>query len=239
MDAISGTDPFIMMVDGRGWLFTPSGLLDGPLPTHYEPVESPVDNALYPRVGANPGAIRWARPENPHHASPDERFPVVATTFRLTEQHTAGGMSRSVPWLAELQPDMFAEIDPVLAADRGIEDGAWLTVVTARAEIEARAVVTDRLRPLRVDGRVIHQVALPWHWGFGTDHPGDSANDLGAIAADPNVSIQESKAFTCDVRAGRRHRPSTAPLAGAREGRRIAPDEDDPEVEHPKEHELR
>ena len=204
MDAISGSDPFIMMADGRGWLYSPSGMLDGPLPTHYEPVESPVENALYPDVGANPTSLTWNRPDNPYNVAGDPRYPLVATSFRLTEQHTAGGMSRNLPWLAELQPEMFAEIDPLLARERGIEDGGWLTVITERAEIEARAKVTDRMRPLKVEGRLLHQVALPWHWGFYGPQPGDSANDLGVLAADPNVSIQESKAFSCDVRAGRK-----------------------------------
>jgi formate dehydrogenase major subunit len=236
MDAISGDDPFMMMVDGRAWLFSPSGLLDGPLPTHYEPIESPVANVLYPELGANPAAIRWKRPENPFNPSDDPRYPLVATTFRLTEHHTAGAMSRNLPWLAELQPEMFAEIDPVLAADRGIEDGGWMTVLTERGEIEARAKVTSRIRPLKVDGRLVHQVAMPWHWGFSGASTGDSTNDLGVISGDPNVSIQESKAFSCDVRAGRRSRPSTARLAGERaEGARVAPDEDDVLAERPNE----
>ena len=215
MDAISGTDPFIMMGDGRGWLYSPSGLLDGPLPTFYEPIESPMPNLLYPKIDGNPAAIRWHRPENPYHAAGDPRYPLVATTFRLTEHHTAGGMSRTVPWLVELQPEMFAEIDPQLAADRGIQDGGWMTIVTERAEIEARAKVTDRIRPLRVDGRVIHQIALPWHWGYSGLSRGDTANELVALSGDPNVSIQDDKAFTCDVRAGRRRGASTARLAGA------------------------
>jgi formate dehydrogenase major subunit len=234
MDAISGDDPFIFMADGRGWLFSPSGLLDGPLPTHYEPVESPEANLLYPELGANPAVIRWPRPENPVHATGDPRYPLVATTFRLTEQHTAGGMSRKVPWLGELQPEMFAEIDPVLARERGIEDGGWMTIETARAEIEARAKVTDRIRPLRVDGRLVHQVGLPWHWGYSSPYPGDSANDLGALSGDPNVSIQESKAFTCNVRAGRRSGPSTARLKDAAQpGVAVAPNRDDPLAESP------
>jgi formate dehydrogenase major subunit len=91
-----------------------------------------------------------------------------------------------------------------------------MTVMTERAEIEARAKVTDRMRPLRVEGRLVHQVALPWHWGFYGASPGDSANDLGAIAADPNVTIQESKAFTCDVRSGRRRGETTEKLKGVR-----------------------
>ncbi|MEA2306043.1 MAG: formate dehydrogenase major subunit [Solirubrobacteraceae bacterium] len=235
MDAISGDDPFIMMADGRGWLFAPSGLQDGPMPTHYEPIESPVSNALYGRLESNPAAARWRRPENPYHASPDPRYPLVATTFRLTEQHTSGAMSRHLPWLGELQPEMFAEIDPVLARDRGIEDGGWMVIVTERAEIEARALVTERIRPLMIDGQRIHQVALPWHWGYDPPYPGDSTNDLGVLSGDPNVMIQESKAFTCDVRAGRRTQPTTVRLAGRSAGHRVTPGEDDPLAERPKE----
>ena len=236
MDAINGDDPFMMMADGRAWLYSPSGLLDGPLPTHYEPIESPVHNLLYPDLGADPSAIRWRRPENPLHATADPRYPIVATTFRLTEHHTAGGMSRTLPWLGELQPEMFAEIDPVLAGERGIEDGGWMTVVTERAEIEARALVTDRMRPLRVDGKPVHQIGLPWHWGYSGGYPGDSTNDLGVLSGDPNVSIQESKAFTCNVRAGRRHAPSTERLKGvAGTARRVAPNADDRGAETPKE----
>jgi formate dehydrogenase major subunit len=236
MDAISGDDPFIMMADGRGWIYSPSGLLDGPLPTHYEPLESPVQNFLYPDLDTSPAAIRWRRPENPVHPTGDPRFPIVATSFRLTEHHTTGGMSRNVPWLSELQPEMFAEIDPVLARERGIEDGGWMTIVTERAEIEARAQVTDRIRPLRVDGKLVHQLGLPWHWGYSGPQTGDSTNDLGMLSGDPNVSIQESKAFTCDVRAGRRTRPSTERLKGvAARGATAAPDQDDPSAESPQE----
>src|SRR3712207_3719084 len=151
MDAISGDHPFIMMADGRAWLYSPSGLLDAPLPTHYEPLESPVDNLLYPELHANPVGITWDRAENPR-ATDDDRtsYPVVASTFRLTEHHTAGPMSRNLPWLAELQPEMFCELDPVLAASKGIEDGGWMVISTPRAEIEARAVVTPRVKPLQV-----------------------------------------------------------------------------------------
>jgi formate dehydrogenase major subunit len=216
MDAISGSDPFIMQADGRGWLFSPSGLLDGPLPTHYEPLESPVGNRLYPGIDENPAALRWDRAENPVADIGDPRYPVVATTFRVTEQHTAGGMSRWVPWLAELQPEMFAEIDPELAREHGIADGDWMTICSPRAEIEARAKVTDRIKPLRLGDRVIHQVGLPWHWGFGGPSPGDSANDIDVLSGDPNVSIQESKAFVCNVRAGRTA-VGTSKLAGVRD----------------------
>jgi formate dehydrogenase major subunit len=219
MDAISGANPFIMMPDGRAWLYSPSGLLDAPVPTHYEPLESPVRNELYPNVGANPAALTWERPENPLIEPGEEAYPLIASTFRLTEHHTAGPMSRNLPWLAELQPEMFAEIDPVLAAERGIVDGEWMVVSTPRAEIEARAKVTTRVRPLQVGGRTVHQVCLPWHWGTFKTNPqgvtGDSVNDLVAISGDPNVTIHESKAFRCDVRAGRRTEETTEKLADA------------------------
>src|SRR4051812_26475628 len=225
MEAISGDDPFIMMSDGRAWLYTPSGLLDGPMPTHYEPFESPVPNELYPAVGTNPVVIRWERAENPVVPVADPDYPVVASTFRLTEHHTAGAMSRNLPWLAELQPEMFVEIDPQLAAERGIEDGDWMTVETPRAEIEGHAKVTNRVRPMRLGDKLVHQVCLPWHWGFARTSEegtaGDSANDLVVLSADPNVSIQESKAFCCNVRAGRRKGETTERLAQAsREGAR-------------------
>jgi formate dehydrogenase major subunit len=233
MDAISGDEPFIMMADGRGWLFSPSGLLDAPLPTHYEPIESPVRNALYPEVGSNPVALRWRHPENPYNPAGDPRYPHVATTFRLTEHHTAGAMTRNLPWLRELQPAMFAEIDPILAEQCGIEDGGWMVISTERAEIEGRAKVTERMRPLKVDGKLVHQIAMPWHWGYGGSSTGDSVNDLGSLSGDPNTTIQSSKAFSCAVRAGRREQATTAKLADAPVGPQIEPDEDAP-AEQPK-----
>jgi formate dehydrogenase major subunit len=130
----------------------------------------------------------------------------VATTYRLTEHHTAGGMSRWLPHLAELQPEMFCEVSPALARERGLEHGGWMTVVTLRAAIEARVLVTERVTPLVVDGRELHQVGLPYHWGSRGIVTGDSANDLLGLALDPNVHIGEYKAQTCDVRAGRRPR---------------------------------
>jgi formate dehydrogenase major subunit len=235
MDAIAGDAPFIMMPDGVAHLYSASGLLDAPLPTHYEPLESPVRNELYPEVGANPVALTWERAENPLEGRGDDRWPHVASTFRLTEHHTAGTMSRNLPWLAELQPEMFAEIDPELAAEQGIENGGWMVIETARAEIEARAKVTERVRPLWVAGRRLHQVCLPWHFGTYTSNEqgavGDSANDLAAITGDPNVSIQESKAFRCRVRAGRRDQETTERLAGIDS----TPEPADPGASHPAE----
>jgi formate dehydrogenase major subunit len=205
--AIAGDDPFIQQGDGKGWLYVPSGLIDGPMPTHYEPAESPIRNPLYGQQG-NPTRKVYERLENPINPAPPEAhsdvFPYVFSTSRLTEHHTAGGMSRTLAYLSELQPEMFVEISPELAAERGIGHLDWAHVITARAVVEAKALVTDRLTPLRVDGRVIHQVWLPYHWGYSGLSKGDSANDLIGITLDPNVLIQESKVGTCDVRAGRR-----------------------------------
>ena len=213
-DALRGDEPFVMQADGRGWLFVPSGLTDGPFPTHYEPHESPVANALYPQQ-ANPAREQYARAGNEYNPSGDadgsEVFPYVVTSYRLTEHHTAGAMSRTVPHLNELQPEFFCEISPELAAERGLTHNGWATIVSSRAAIEARVMVTDRVKPLRVGERIIHQVGLPYHWGFRGLSKGDSANDLFSIALDPNVHIQESKAATCDIVPGRRPRGAELP----------------------------
>lgn len=209
VEGLAGDDPFIMQADGKGWLFAPRGLVDGPLPTHYEPQESPVRNPLHPQQ-QNPARGVFPRKDNlwsPSAGEPgSDVYPYVFTTYRLTEHHTAGGMSRWLPYLSELQPEMFCEVSPELAAERGLEAGGWATIISARAAIEARVLVTDRITPLRIGGRTIHQIGLPYHWGAGKDAivSGDSANDLLGVALDPNVQIQESKAGTCDIRPGRR-----------------------------------
>ena len=205
--AISGDDPFIMQGDGKGWLYAPSGLIDGPMPTHYEPAESPVRNPLYGQQ-ANPTRMVYDRPDNPTNPSATERhaevFPYIFTTSRLTEHHTAGGMSRQLAYLSELQPEMFVEVSPDLARERGLAHLGWAHVITSRSAIEARVMVTDRLAPLRVEGRRVHQIWLPYHWGSSGLVTGDSANDLVGIVLDPNVLIQESKVGTCDIQPGRR-----------------------------------
>jgi len=203
--ALRGDEPFIMQSDGRAWLYAPSGLVDGPLPTHYEPQESPIDNLLYGQQ-SNPARRRRPRADNEYHRVGDERFPFVFTTYRLTEHHTAGGMSRWLPYLSELQPEFFVEVSPALAALRGLRHGDWATIATLRAEVEARVLVTERVRPLRVADREIHQIGLPYHWGENGLARGDSANDLLSLALDPNVQIGEYKAATCDIQPGRRSR---------------------------------
>jgi formate dehydrogenase major subunit len=205
LEAISGDSPFVMKPDGKGWLFFPFGMKDGPIPTHYEPWETPVPNLLYPEHGRDPLTKRWNVPGNPYHEIADPAFPYVLTTYRLTEHHTAGGMTRWNSWLSELQPAAFVEVSPELAAELGIEHLGWVTVITARGEAEARALVTRRLRPLMVHGRTIHQIGFPWHFGSQGLVTGDPANRVASMVADPNVSIHEGKVLTCNLRAGRRN----------------------------------
>src|SRR4051794_4035987 len=203
-DALSGTAPFLMHQDGLGWLWVPTGLRDGPLPTYYEPLESPFENALYPGRATNPPADRKERGDNRYVPVGDRRFPHVLTTYRLTEHHTAGGMSRYLSHLAELQPEFFAELSPQLAAAIGATHGDWVTVASPRGVVEARALITERIPSLTVNGRVIHQVGLPYHWGTRGLVTGDSANDLVAMSEEPNVRIMETKGLVCHIRPGRR-----------------------------------
>lgn len=207
---LSGTEPFVMQADGRGWLFAPRGLVDGPLPSHYEAQESPVANRLYAQQ-SNPSRLVYPRADNltaPSAGVPGATvYPFVFTTYRLTEHHTAGGMSRWLPYLAELQPEFFCEVSPELAELRGLTDRGWATLISPRSAIEARVMVTRRMTPLRIDGTTIHQIGLPYHWGVGGTGAvvsGDSANDLLGVTLDPNVHIQESKVASCDIVPGRR-----------------------------------
>jgi formate dehydrogenase major subunit len=207
--ALRGDDPFVMQADGKAWLFAPNGVADGPLPTHYEPHESPVPNALYKQQGS-PARKVYGRADNPSNPSPPELhgevFPFVFTAARLTEHHTAGGMSRHLAYLSELQPSLFVEVSPELAAERGLTHMDWAHVITSRAAVDARVFVTERMRPLRIEDRVVHQIWMPYHWGNVGLVEGDVVNDLIGVVADPNVFIQESKVATCDIQPGRRPR---------------------------------
>jgi formate dehydrogenase major subunit len=214
IEALRGDDPFILHPDGLGWLFVPAGLVDGPMPTHYEPQESPLTNPLYGQQ-QNPLRQRYDRAENPYNPAAGQPgsgvYPYVLTSYRLTEHHTAGGMSRTLSHLSELQPELFCEVSPDLAAECGLEAGGWATIVTSRAAIEARVMVTERIKPLALNGDVVHQVGVPYHWGGRGLATGDVVNDLFSLALDPNVHIQEVKAATCDIVPGRRPRGPALP----------------------------
>ncbi|GAA1490319.1 formate dehydrogenase major subunit [Brachybacterium sacelli] len=209
--ALAGTDAFTMQADGRGWLFAPSGMVDGPLPTHYEGPESTVPNPLYP-VQANPTRVTFTDPNNlqsPGATSPlGQVYPHVFTTYRITEHHTAGGMSRFLPYLSELQPEMYVEVSPELAEEVGLVPYGWATIISARSAIEAKVLITRRMKPLRIGGRTLHQVGMPFHFGRGTDAvvEGDSANDLIGMMLDANTQIQNSKNNDCAIIPGRRPR---------------------------------
>ena len=210
-DALDGTDAFIMKEDGVGWLFAPTGMADGPLPTHYEPHESPTHNALYTQQ-QSPTRLTIKREDNlsrPGAGEPgSEVYPFVFSTYRLTEMYTSGAMSRRLPFLAELQPGLFAEVDPYLAEKRGLTNGDWATIVSPRGVIEARVLVTERIEPMIINGEEFHQIGLPYHYGESASAPvaTDGPNDLLGLTLEPNVFIQNSKIGACDIQPGRRPR---------------------------------
>ena len=199
-DAPGGEDAFIMKTDGKGWIF--GALNEGPLPEHYEPVESPVSEHPLSSQMHNPVIKVWKTNDGRDIGDNIGRaaeFPIVATTYRVCEHWQAGGMSRWLEWLTECQPEMFVEMSKELAKDKGIENGERVKVRSARGEIEAVAIVTARFRPFSVNGKTVHQVGMPWHFGWGGLATGDSANDLTPHVGDGNTMIPEYKAFLVDV----------------------------------------
>ncbi len=199
--AQSGTDAFLMKADGKAWLFAPKGLADGPLPEHYEPLESPIRNPLS-GVQVNPVVRVWETDRDKpigDRIGTAQAFPIVCTTYRLTEHWQSGAMSRTLPWLAETQPELFVEISRELASEKGIENGSRVIVSSARGRIRAVALVTGRFKPFRVDGRVVHHIGMPWHYSWLGLATGDSANDLTPHVGDANTMIPEYKAFLVNL----------------------------------------
>ena len=141
----------------------------------------------------------WNDPGNPLAKLGDPKFPHVITTYRLTEHYLSGAMSRWLPWLNELQPELFIEISPELAQEKGIKNLDWCKITSPRTQIRAKALVTRRMRPFNINGKVIHQVGMPWHWGYEGLSTGDVVNEMTSLVADPNVSMHEGKAFVCNV----------------------------------------
>ena len=206
MDALGGDDPFIMEADGKCQLFVPSGLKDGPLPTHYEPPESPVKNPLYGQQ-FNPVAKLWPRKGNELHAPEDPRFPYVFTTYRLTELHCGGIIGRVTPHTAELQPEAFVEISPELANQLGIRHLDWTVLSTLRGDIEVRAMVTERIRPSPSMAAPCIRSACPGFTAGRATPEATSPTSLLAITGDANTSIHSTKAVTCALRPGRLPNP--------------------------------
>ncbi len=202
LGAQAGTDPFIMKSDGKGWLFAPSKLKEGPFPEHYEPLESPVENPIS-SVQNNPVIKLWDTDRDKDigdKVGTSEEFPIICSTYRVCEQWQTGPMSRNLPWLAECQPDMFLEIGEELAGEKGIKNGDQVIVTSARGQIQMVALVTKRWRPFQINGKKVHQVGMPWHYGWQGLATGDIANDLTAHVGDGNTMIPEYKVFLVDVR---------------------------------------
>ena len=141
----------------------------------------------------------WKRDDNRISGIADPKFPYAITTYRLTEHHLSGVMTRWLPWLAELQPELFIEMGKALAAEKGIRNLDWVIVSSPRGNVRAKALVTDRIGVMHVAGKTIHHVGMPWHWGWSGLSTGDVVNDLTSWVGDPNVSIHEGKAFVCNV----------------------------------------
>jgi len=191
-----GYYPFIMLAEGSARIFA-RGLADGPLPEHYEPWESPIDNII---SGQQNDPAFWIWSSEMDRKGTRDRYPYVCTTYRLAEHWQAGQMTRNLPWLVEMQPQAFVEIGEELAATLGIANGGEAIVESARGSVRVVALVTRRFQPFQINGKMVHHVGLPWHWGYVGLSTGDSANVLTPHVGDANTMIPEYKAFLCNVR---------------------------------------
>ncbi len=203
----STENPFIMLPEGVGRLYSHSALRDGPFPTHYEPAESLVPNLLYPKATYNPVSQRFYANHTVETDEERSRYPYIITTYRIVEHYQSGIVTRNLPWLNELMPELFIEISEELAGELGINNGDKVIVESKRLYkdgqqdgIEVKACVTKRFKPMMIDGKERHVVGLPWHWGFKGMSTGAVTNDLSASVGDPNTTIPEYKAFLCNVR---------------------------------------
>ena len=191
--------PFIMKPDGHAHMFGP-GRADGPFPEHYEPLECPIEKNLMSGQFINP-TIKEFGTDADTRATCDPRYPIVATTYRVTEHWQTGVMTRWQPWLLETQPQSFCEMSHELAKLKGVKNGDKVSVESARGKVEAVAIVTIRFKPFKIAGTTIHQVGLPWCFGWVTPKDGgDSSNLLTPSIGDPNTKIPETKAFMVNVR---------------------------------------
>lgn len=191
--------PFIMLPEGQARFFVPSGLKEGPMPEHYEPVESPVKN-LMGKQQNNPMAKRWGGQFGKLAETGSKDFPYVATTVHYVEHYQTGVRTRNSPLLLDLMPEQFATISPTLAANLGIKPGDKIFVSSARAEIKMKANVLPIVKPLMVNGSPVEIVSLPWSWGYMGLSKGDVGNDLTPFVGCPNVVVPEYKAFLVNIR---------------------------------------
>ncbi len=191
-------NPFIMNNEGVGRLFSPGkALTDGPFTEHYEPMESPIPN-LFNSQKVNPAAKIIGDVIGQFGNS--GQYPYIATSYRVVEHWQAGAMTRNLPWLNELVPDMFCEISPSLAQAKGIKNGDRVSIFNARGNVKAYALVTERMQPLTVNGRTVEMIGMIWHFGPGGAATGDAANQITPSIGDANTMIPEFKAFLADIR---------------------------------------
>ena len=212
--AVSAANPYIMLNYGKGQIW--GSLADGPLPEHYEPVETPFKNEMN-GAQINPAIVKWMRggaselwtapmDKLATYGSADSgKYPIVCTTWRVTEMWQAGQMTRNSPWLNECMPEMFIELSYDLADRKGIGDGDWVLVKSIRGEVKAVAIVTDRVQVLEVNGKKTDVVGIPWHYGYmglsigGPKGGNYAANQLSPNVGDANTMIPEYKAFLVDI----------------------------------------
>jgi len=194
-----GKLPFIMNEEGVGRLWTMK-LEDGPFPEHYEPYESPIARHPLNSQPFNPVCKIFKGSMDKRAEPGSEEFPIICSTYRVTEHWQTGSMSRTLPWLAEAQPELFVEISKELAAEKGIKNGDRVVVRSARGEIKAVAMVTARWKPMTIDGKKVHQIGMPWHYGWQGLATGDVTNDITPHVGDGNTTIPEYKAFLVDIR---------------------------------------
>lgn len=200
--AIAGDAPFFVHFDGKGWLYVPFGLTDGPLPVYYEPLESPVANALL-KQQVSPATRIIMDSLNPVAGEGDPRYPHVLTSYRVTEHFLSGVMTRHNSWLTELQPSLFFEIDPDLAEKLGLSTLDWAVAESPRGVMEGRVLVTPRLRPLPLREGWVHVVGVPMHFGYQGEVVGDAVNLLSPMSLGLNSDIASVKSFVCGLRPGR------------------------------------
>ena len=197
-DKQNGKYPFIMKADGVGSLFGP-GMVEGPFSEHYEPFEGPLTtNPLSSQLN-NP-ALHVFDTDMDTAVNASEKFPYVCTTYSCTEHWCSGALTRWQAWLLELQPEAYVEIGEKLAQKKGIKNGERVKVSSARGFVKCVAMVTKRFRPFLVEGRMVHQVGLPFNYGWlFPEDGGDSANILTPSVGDANTFCPEYKAFMVNV----------------------------------------
>lgn len=198
-DTKNGKLAYIMTTDGYAQLYGP-GRLDGPFPEHYEPAETPVAQHPFSKQLSSPVYKFHTSDMDKLAKAADPKYPIVLTTYSMTEHWCGGGETRNVPNLLEAEPQLYVEMSPELAKEKGIANGDGVIVESARGRVEAIAMVTVRIRPFKVMGKTVHLIGMPFAYGWTTPKCGDSTNRLTIVACDPNTTIPEAKACCVNIR---------------------------------------